>query len=656
MCSIRRLLIFFAAFVFLSEANVYAQDQDKELSKQYMDLAMIMMTETRAIDDAREQMVAAANYDTTNLKANLEAGRAHLSTIGKEHAVKYFLRVYRQNPNYLYDLEYWIGMSYQYGMEFDKAIDFYSRYKRKISGDNASASRSTVGVKETDRRLYECTNGKEFMSQPQKFSVVNLGREINSEFEDYAPVLNEDETEIVFTTRRRDGNLNENVWDDNKPYEDMFFSTKVGDKWSRAKNMGKVVNTPFNDSNLALSADGKTLFLYEDVNGGDIFVSNRNADGSWSTPKPLPGLVNSKYVETSVSITKDGKTIYFASDRPGGKGGKDIYTASLGSSGDWVSIKNLGDTINTEFEEDSPFIDYDNKTLFFSSTGMKGMGGFDIFKSILSNNKWSTPENLGYPINTPDDDIYYVSTGNGERGYYSSVRDDGMGYSDIYLVTVPQDPIVETKKELIPTTYIVRVMNELGSPVEAKIKLEGATDNRMVSATSGGTGVYNYSITSSQTKNYRLSVEKDGYIFENITVPIPGASEIGSEVIKTITLRKLVVGTRSVLRNIYFDFDKATFLEESYNELNKLEAMMRQNSALRVEISGHTDSWGPDAYNVKLSQRRADAVKNFLTSKGIDARRVTSKGFGDTRPLVSNDDEVDGRAINRRVEFKVTGN
>lgn len=657
MCSIRRLLIFFAAFTLLNGADVSAQDQDREVSKQYMDLAMIMMTETRAMDDARDQMVTAANYDTTNLKANFEAGQLHINTVGKELAAKYLLRVYRQNTDYVYDLEYWIGMSYQFGLEFDKAIDFYNRYKRKITQDAASASKSTRGMSDVDRRIYECNNGKDYISRPQKFSIVNLGREINSEFEDYAPVLNENESELVFTTRRRDGNMNENVADDNKPFEDIFYSTKSGGKWSRAKSSGKPINTPFNDSNLALSADGKTLFLYEDVNGGDIFVSNRNSDGSWTAPKPLPGLVNSKYVETSVSITKDGKTIYFASDRPGGKGGFDIYTSTLGGSGDWVSIKNLGDTINSEFDEESPFIDYDNKVLFFSSKGRKGMGGYDIYKSARdTKGNWSLPENLGYPINTPDDDIFYVSSPDGERGYYSSVRDDGMGYSDIYLVTVPQDPIVVAKKELVPSMYTVKVLNESGKAVEAKVKLAGATDRIEVIAVLKGTGNYEFTISSPTTKNYQLSVEKEGYAFENQTVQLQGVSEKRGETTKIINLRKLTVGTRAVLTNIYFDFDKATFLEASYNELNKLETMMKQNAALRVEISGHTDSFGPDAYNVKLSQRRADAVKNFLSSKGIDARRITSKGFGDTKPLVSNDDEKDGREINRRVEFKVLSN
>jgi outer membrane protein OmpA-like peptidoglycan-associated protein len=672
----RRILVFLAAFTVFSSS--FAQKkQDKEQSKLYMEQAELIMAETKAMDDARELMITAADFDTTSIKANFEAGHIHLETIGKELASKYFLRISRQNPDYRFDLDYWIGKSFQYGLEFDKAIKYYAQYKDKLIKNPNYPGKDKVELKEVERKIQECNNGKEFIANPKNFSIVNIGKEINSEFDDYSPVLNESESEIVFTSRRREGNLNENVANDNKPFEDIFSSAKLGgNKWSRAKNIGTAVNNKFNNSNAALSADGKTLYLYNDEGNGDIYISKRQGDGSWGVPEALPGIINSSFREESVTITKDGNTLYFSSERPGGFGGSDIYVCSKDSKGEWAKVKNLGATINTDLNDDSPFIDYDGKTLYFSSRGKKGMGGYDIYKSTLidpNKNTWTEPENLGYPINTPDDDIQFVSTKDGKRAYYASIRDDGMGYQDIYMITTPpepkkeepkkEEPIVEPVKEepkkavIQPFKYIVNVVDaESKLPLDARVKLQGLKDNQAVGFSPSPNGGYEFAIREAAAKDYRLSAEKEGYVFQNQSVRIEGASEQPKTSKITVEMRKLKVGVSSVLRNIYFDFAKATFMQESYNELNKLETMLKQNTGMQVEISGHTDSVGPSEYNKQLSQRRANAVKNFLTSKGIDVRRLTAVGYGEDKPLASNDDNAEGREINRRVEFKVLSN
>jgi outer membrane protein OmpA-like peptidoglycan-associated protein len=682
-------------------------------------------------------MVTAADLDTTFIKANYEAGRLQLLTMGKSLAVKYFLRVRRQDPAYRFVIEYSIGKSYQYGENFDKAIYFYNLYKTKLTQKSNYQGKDKVDMGTVDRAIFECQNGQEFISNPKNFSIVNIGREINSEFEDYAPVFNEAEDEVVFTTRRREDNLNQNVFDDNKPWEDIFFATKKEGKWSFAKNIGEPVNTPYHDSNLALSADGNTLFIFKDDGGGDIYFSERT-NGVWSPPAPLPGIINSSFEEKSISVSSDEKTLYFSSNRPGGYGGLDIYRATKDSKGIWSNVKNLGPKINTDLDDDGPFIDYDGVTLYFSSRGRKGMGGFDVFKATFdpNSNEWSEPENLGYPINTPDDDVFFVSSKDGKRAYYSSVREDGMGYLDIYMITIPdglknqpvaakkppvepvtqpdsvkspkvdpvtvakvdptppvttppvttKDPItttttdpattkdpvvttppptkepvtkpvkvVEPKKEVIPLKYVVTIVDsDSKTPIDAKVKLVGAKDNVIVSSTNDGSGVYTFAVKNQQPKDYRLSVDADGYIFLNQNVKIAGAStENEKTVTRTIELRKISVGVTGILRNLYFDFDKATFETASYTELNKLEAMMRQNSGMTVEIGGHTDAVGTKAYNIFLSRKRAEAVKDYLTKKGIDARRITATGYGKSKPLASNDDEEEGRELNRRVEFTV---
>ncbi|HTE32861.1 MAG TPA: OmpA family protein [Chryseolinea sp.] len=711
MTSIRSVLIFstlFSAFFTPS----FSQQDPKETARQYLEQAELIMAETKAMDDARELMTTAANLDTTFIKANYEAGRMHLRTVGKDRAATYLLRVYRQDPAYRFDLEYWIGRSYQYGENFSKALQFYNLYKEKLAKKSTYQGKDKIDQATIDRAIFECENGQEFVSNPGNFSIVNIGREINSEFEDYAPVLNENEDEIVFTTRRREDNLNQNVFDDNKPYEDIFSSKKTNGIWSYAKNLGPVVNNPYHDSNVALSANGNILFLFKDEGGGDIFFCERDKGGEWGAPVPMPGIINSSFEEKSVTISRDEKTLYFSSNRPGGFGGLDIYRATKDSKGEWTNVKNLGAKINTDMDDDGPFIDYDGVTLYFSSKGRKGMGGFDVFKTSVDpkTNEWSEPVNLGYPINTPDDDIYIVFSKDGKRAYYSSVREDGIGYTDIYLITIPEgiknvdqvaklpietpkdttatvvvvptkepatkDPVTKEpttkvpvvvvvkpsnkptttppKKTLQPLKYIVTVVDASDkTPLDAKIKLQGARDNIIVKATQQGPGVFEFSVTSNKPKDYRLSVETGGYVFFNQTFKIEAATTDEKTLTRTIEMRKLAVGVVSIMRNIYFDFDKATFKTDAYTELNKLESMMVQNPGMVVEIAGHTDYVGTKEYNQYLSLRRAQAVKEFLTKKGIDSRRVKPVGYGKSRPLASNDDESGGRELNRRVEFKV---
>ncbi|MFM7428994.1 MAG: tetratricopeptide repeat protein, partial [Flammeovirgaceae bacterium] len=281
-------VLFLLCLITLSSDLLFAQNrQDKELARTYMEQAELILADTKAEDEAREIMVTAANLDTTFIQANFEAGHMHLITIGKELAVKYFLRIYRQDPNYRFDLEFWIGKSYQYGLQFDKAIDFYNRYRDKLIRKPNYQGKNKIELKVVDRNIEECKNGKEFVANPQPYSIINMGREINSEFEDYGPVFNADESEVIFTTRRRDGNTYENVAIDNKPYEDVFIAKKVGGSWKKAQNIGLPINSKFGDSNLTLSPDGQTLFLFKDEGNGDIYESERQKDGTWSEPEAL---------------------------------------------------------------------------------------------------------------------------------------------------------------------------------------------------------------------------------------------------------------------------------------------------------------------------------------------------------------------------------
>lgn len=711
---IRKLLIA-TAFIF-SVHILYAQDE-KETARQIVEIANEAYFKLKVIIIANEQYVQAAELDPENLEANYMAGLTYLQTIYKSRSVEYLLRVYEQNPEYKYNLLYMIGQGYQYGLEFEQAIVFFQRYQEKVRQRPGHRGEDFTPLTEVERRIYECQNGLEYMRNPKKHVIENMGPMINSEWDDFAPVLNEGETLLVFTTRRQDGNLNENVFEDLLYYEDIFYTTRTpGGKWGPAQNIGEVINTPYHDSNLALSADGNQLFIYRSVNGGDIYVSNRKSDGTWQAPVSMGENINSSFSENSISISPDGKTLFFSSDRPTSRGGLDIYYSVQDRRGKWGAAVNIGDVINTPYDEDGPYIDYDGKTLYFSSKGHKGMGGYDIYQTVYDSTtkQWSEPVNLGFPINTPDNDIYFVSTRDGKRGYYASAREDGLGFTDIYHVkladitpeldkktvdkiddsnlfdkkpeadslakerellaeaspepeslpepepiqqsmpeTSPQ-PVPETKPVLQPVTLWVKIVESSAKKqIAARVRITGPTNQFPTRITQIEPGLYKSEWLIQSNVSATISVESDGYMFVNEKVDIPGASENAQEVRKTIELDKLQPGYKAVLRNIYFDFAKATLKPESFEELDKLKRMLQENPGFFVEIAGHTDNVGSRTLNKTLSENRAKAVVNYLIKNGIDSNRLFPAGYGQERPMASNDDEKEGRELNRRVEFEI---
>lgn len=694
MVILRKIIPFLFLAGIIASTPVFSQEvseKNKDLARQFVELGDETLLATSAIDQARDLYVLGADADPTNVQANYKAGDAIIRTIGKDRAAQYFEQAYSADPDYRFDMLYKIGRSYQYGMDFDKALDYYNRYRDKLVSEDGYRGRDKVQLSVVDRNIYESRNGKELVANPAHYSIVNIGSAVNTENREYGPVLNEDETELVFTSRRQEGNLNENVADDNLYYEDIFISKKVNGVWQPAQNMGEIINTAYHDSNLSMSADGKQLFLYSDENNGDIYISKKLGDGTWTTPEPMSENINSSFKESSVNLSPDGNLLFFASNRPSHVGENenlDIYYSTKDKNGEWGRPKTLGLVINSEFNEDAPFMDYDGKTMYFSSDGRKGMGGYDIFRSVYDSTEgvWGEPINIGFPVNTPDNDVFFVSTKDGKRGYYASVREDGMGYTDIYMVTVLQDDDVQDQlasKDIEPveteapetTTEVAAVVVEKTEPdltlqpviltvnvedftselpIDAKVGLKSLGDNVIIASKRGSVGSYTFEVKSVGSKEYMLSVEKEGYVFKNAKLNIEAVAGLEPKrMTRNVSLQKVQAGVSRILHNIYFDFGKATFTTESYTELNKLEKMMAGNANTQIEISGHTDAIGNDAGNKRLSQRRANAVVNYIVNKGIDQRRLTAVGYGEEKPLASNDDESEGRELNRRVEFRI---
>jgi outer membrane protein OmpA-like peptidoglycan-associated protein/tetratricopeptide (TPR) repeat protein len=628
------------------------------------------------------KLLALDNYELAlkanpnNIRANFMAGKCIIETIEKGRASKYLIKAYELDPNVSTDVLFLIGQSFQYGREFDNATVYYLKYKEKLLADpNAKKLKGTKTLlAKVDDKITQCSNGKKYMEDPLEYTIKSLGEGINTSFADYAPAINKDETMIVFTSRREGGVGIGNVDSDLMFFEDIYVSYFKDGEWQTAKNIGTKINTEFHDASIGLSGDGKEMYLYKDENGGDIYVSHQKSDSTWTTPETISENINSTYNENSVSISPDGQTLFFTSDRPGGKGGIDIYYSKLDKKGHWGRAMNMGTPINTAADEDGPFIDYDGKTLYFSSRGHQGMGGYDIFVAEYDSvkNKWSEPVNIGYPINTPDDDIYFVKSGDKKYGYYASVKDGGMGEKDIYKVLIPENiqqynalkfRKIEGKKTNMPTVaqilqpvlLRVQVIDENNVRMNAKVIVRSKGVETEVGVKLAANGIYQSSFSNTTEQRYIVSIEEDGYMFKNLEVVIPAMTETEQIVNKDVVLSKLDVGFRAILRNIYFDFNQATFKQESYPELNKLARMMKENPTYRVEIAGHTDFIGGIDYNKELSQQRATAVVDFLIKKGIDASRLVANGYGEEKPLATNDDEKEGREINRRTEFKVMG-
>jgi hypothetical protein len=481
----------------------------------------------------------AYKVDSVNGNINYKMGLCYLNSVTEKQKALPYLRkaLNKMTPNYdpySYTLKrapqntyYYIAQAYHYNYQFDSAIMFFESWKSIVGTKDPAA------VKDIDMRINWAKNAKEFMSSPLPVSIVNLGDSINSAAPEYCPVISVDESTVIFTTKRYG-----DIGIDGNYYEDILIAEKKEDgTWGAAHPISPYINSPTNEASISLSADGTILFIYKDENGGDIYTST-NMNGQWMTPAPLGGDVNSKYWETHACLSADGNTLYFVSDRPGGFGGRDIYRCVRLPNGKWSKALNLGPKVNTPEDEDSPFIHPDQKTLFFSSKGHKSMGGFDIFfTSKDENDQWVDPVNIGYPINTPDDDIFYSTSPDGKRAYFASVREGGYGQMDIYMANLEAGPKTDGL-----TLLKGRIYNADGSPLTQKVEI-----NVTNSTTGLLSGIYKpnangkFTIILNAGNTYQISYFVDEKEYSNEIIEIPAGSEF--EVIERgIDLRDLVLG------------------------------------------------------------------------------------------------------------------
>lgn len=609
------------------------------------------------------------NPDDASL--NFKIGLAYLYSETKSKAATYIDKAYRLNPAVNPDIDYHLGVAFQNTNEFKKAIEHFERFKKKRKELGSIAN----------QKIAECHIADSLSQNELNVIIENLGVTVNTAYNDYSPLISADGNTLIFTSNRTDDPARARA---NANFEDIYITTKSGNSWTTPKLISPNINQKYNDAAASLSPDGKTLFLYYEEGEGDIYTSTFNGS-EWSKPAPLNKNINtSSYWETSASVSADGKKLYFASNRPGGFGELDLYVSELDGKGNWGKAVNLGKTINTPEYEDSPFIHHDGVTLYFSSDGHPRLGNSDIFVTEFKNNKWSKPENMGYPLNSWEYDGFFTLSPDKKKGYFSTVKEGGLGDADIYSITflepkykpkpkpvvvatakeepkteVPKseefvDPMIQVHKDMKVVTLLKgKVIDEANAaPLGAVITLVNNETNAIITRLNADPTTGEFELVIPHGGNYGVATEKTGYLFNSINFNLPQFAEY-QEIDTHIIMVKAEVGSKVVMKNIFFDIGKSDLKNESIAEVENIRKLLIINANLKVQVNGHTDNSGNASTNKTLSLARASAVVNYLSSHGVDASRLSAKGYGSERPIVSNDDEIGGREINRRTEIEV---
>ena len=491
------------------------------------------------------------------------------------------------------------------------------------------------------------------IQHPVPFIPVNLGDNINTKYDEYWPSLSADEEMMAFTRLIPKNENSPNVYKNRQ--EDLFYSMYKDNSWQKSISFGPPLNTMDNEGAQFLTSDGKTMFFTacnrsDGLGKCDIYISEKLGNG-WSVPVNLGEPVNSGYSEKQPSLSSDGKSLYFSSNRPGGKGNYDIWVSVLDENGKWTNPVNLGDSINTPEDEQSPFIHPDNQTLYFSSNGWPGMGGHDLyFSRRLGITGWSKPVNLGYPINTFADEVGIVVNARGDHAYFSSNRIPEKGRDIFEFDLYPE------ARPLLVSYLKGKVFNaENRTPLDAKFELIDLKSSQLVNQAIASKYTGEFLVCIPTDKDYDLNVSKTGFLFYSENFTLSGVNDKSKPYIMDIPLQPIKAGNKTILKNIFFETNSYELKPESAIELNKLAYFIVNNPTLKIEISGHTDNIGTENFNRKLSENRAKTVVGYLISKGIPTDRLLSKGYGKTQPISDNNTE-EGRAQNRRTEFKIIGN
>ncbi|HAN78743.1 MAG TPA: hypothetical protein DCQ31_13765 [Bacteroidales bacterium] len=620
--------------------------------------------------------------DNNNSEYNYKMGLCYLNTVlEKQQAINYLLKAVnlKSNDSKLkrfnapMEAYFYLGQAYRVNYKYDEALNVF-----KFLQDSLPKEES-VFLQLVEREVHLCNNVKRLLSNPMQIQIEPVS-ELNSEFTDHSPVISFDQKILIFTSRRKNKDF-ERAYDDGQYDEDIYISVKDDDgDWTSPEEISSNINTNEHEASIGLSGDGQELYIYKDDGGdGNIYVSKLKGT-DWSKPEKLGSTINTKYNEAHATISPDGQILYFTSDRKGGFGGKDIYLVRKLPNGDWGKAENLGPIINTQYDEEAPYIAADGQTLYFSSQGHSSMGGFDIFQaSISEEGSWSAPTNLGFPLNTPQDDIYFVPTADGSNGFYSSLRDDSFGEMDIYSMIMSEKQgsgvTILTGKFSICTGKLPVI------EISVKDSETGETiGNYRPNEVSG-----RFVLSLNTGRNYFIQYRADGKVFRSEPVEIPenspfrqverniklrsgtacdaqffgtsSSSFFGGDMEDVFIIEGVVYDEKIEITNILFPFGKANKIDEN-KDLDFLAAYLKENRTAVIEIGAFADAVGAEDVNLRLTEKRAQVVVDYLMERGALKKQLVAKGYGEANPIALNENpdgtwNKEAQAYNRRIEFKV---
>ncbi|HOU97712.1 MAG TPA: hypothetical protein PLP65_02595 [Bacteroidales bacterium] len=527
-----KIVVVFIAFLALFPKLVLSQKENENFKLKYAQAWIVFNDEDYrgALRIYRELY----KNNSSHAMLNFRMGQCYSELRMMDSALIYLKNAVELDTTIKKEANLLLGQAYQFNSEIDKALEYYYKYKSKLSPKQAE--RDYVNT-----LIQQCLTAKELMANPVQVKVENLGPSINSTYTDASPSITADGKTLIYTSRRPDNVGGKFDFNAECYYDDIYISKWDDQKqdWAPSKNIGAPINTDFHDANMSISPDGNTIFIYKNIEGitqsGDIYFSTKSPTGEWSEPKPiLNKLINSSYFESSACITADGNTMFFVSEREKeGYGHGDIYMVKK-EGNNWGIPVNLGPSINTPYDEIGVYIHPDGKTLFFSSNGHKTMGGHDIFMSYFENGKWSEPINLGYPINTPREEIHFVLSTDKRTAYISTNREGSIGDYDIFKVDMTN--YFKTNKD-IPTNVSLAITGSTltimkgkvsdandSKPIKAVLTFKDVIDNKTYVTESNENG--EYFITLPSDKRYEVSTKADGYKAFTLKFKVPRNDEL----------------------------------------------------------------------------------------------------------------------------------
>ena len=634
-----RGLIFCGAFVLISTfafAQTPRQSSNPKALKKYNE-ALVALEDNRNADGIA-LLGSALQIDSNFIDAYLSLAGALGNTKQYKKAVTVYERARLKDSIYFtpYLLPYAINLA---GLgQFEEALTAIRNFLT-LDGLSGRSIKAAQYRKKTFE--FAVSSSQKNKNASYVFAPKNLGDSVNSSSSEYYPSVTVTDDALVFT--RRTGNAR----------EDFLLSAITNkDSFNKAAPLDGDINLEPRKGAITVSQDGDWLFFAADIAGAglggfDIYKSVYTPTG-WSEQENLGDSINTDFWESSPAISPDKRVLYFSSNRPGGYGGADLYVGYLKPNGRWTEAVNMGPSVNTAGDELAPFIHADNQTLYFTSDGLPGYGGSDLFiLKKLSNGKWGTPENMGYPINTIENEGSLAVAADGYTAYYASDREDSRGGLDIYSFTLPVD--ARPFKTIYVKGVVTDLISKKGLPANLELtdNASGTLINKVQTDELG-----NYFITLPEGKDYTFTVNRKGYLFYSSAYALSGAAP-DSTYVKNIALEPIKLASSFVFTQVLFENNSFALLPPSLPELNKLVQILEENPSMHIQISGHTDNVGKDTDNLTLSTNRAKAIVKYLSNKGIAAERLTYKGFGSTEPIATNATAA-GRAQNRRTSFTIT--